>query len=571
MADVIVGTKTGNYSDYTQNILNLLPEWHVARRHRDSNAATIVNSAAGIGMQSLNDYEIPNFLSQRIMSLADETVNEFAYTIDVSAQDLGERNTIPNLVKNSVFGVWQNPHNPPDYWRIQCEDEILTEEFNLMGAVVNTNYSGGKSISIRSVADDATTYGLTELFQDIEIEEDNTQNQWTASLWAIKIGNEEILPNFFELYVQPFYRDKDTPAPTVQTIRDESDWHRVTIKLETEINLEKIRIGIRYTPDVGTDLAQIYISSFMLYATHASVFWAKNEEDRPPFLELPQDGRMVQLTAPDISAKTNFYEIEDAEISPSLLPSAASITFSPLEVEEEIVEGGAIRLADAYHSTGERIPVGVVIGSVESAARYGWEPWVYGKLIKFNLIHPDEIIGAYSPSYPIVTGLEEDTDKMITTSSVEMQAMVQKGENLWILSKVKAGSSLRFMRDVPLILSVVDASLPKVLGDTEDIDYLSEIELLPIKYSYFFSGDAQSSSFGVDLYGDEAYGGQTPPTHIRHTSMSFVTANQIETTMEYGYRSRITLKPDYYLDLGSEIALFRDPREDAPNAEIVVW
>ena len=71
--DILISSSVGTYSEYTQKILNLLPDWHDGRNQRDSSTSKIMNSAVAAELEHIVNVEIPNFKTQK--SLVTATVH----------------------------------------------------------------------------------------------------------------------------------------------------------------------------------------------------------------------------------------------------------------------------------------------------------------------------------------------------------------------------------------------------------------------------------------------------------------------------------------------------------------
>ena len=566
LEDINFGRAVSNYSDYNQSILNQFPQWHISRRHRDSNSAVIMNAVAAQTMEELENKELPNFVTQTSLSAALTHPNEHAYSIDVSDQQSVDRTILYNLLRNSCFDIWSNPAEPPDSWQLETEDEDLNLLFNLISIYPDENFQGGKSIRVSNKVNEAITFGKCKFFQTVEIPEDSNQTEFTASVWAKTLGNSPIKADHFKFYVQVNYSDKPSSTPAEVSIVDSSNWQRHTLRITTLSNLQSITVGIVFEPDpMEEDPSFVKFTSFFLHETHTNNFWARHPEDKPYFIDQLQEGRTVVVTSPSSAKRLNFYEIGKS-LTNNILPSHANISFvATSDSPPDASDISPIRIHDGHLIDGTDVTQNLIIGNLETAQRFGWGTWSYGKLIKYSVTNPSEVYGVYTPSFSSSEG------DMMSVSSLELQCMVRRGSKIFILAKKAFGSSLAFMDSVFLMLLVIDDQLPKVSNDEEEPDVTSPI-FLPINYTYYFSSASVGGSFGSDPYGSEEWGGATPLYSMRHVSMALSPDQKsITTKLEYGYESVIKLQHNYFLDEGNKVFLFRDPREDDFDSEVVVW
>ena len=565
LPDIEVGTLAVNYADYTQRIANSLPSYHIARRYKESTVAKVLNAVAGKPLEHFNEQELPNVVSQLSLSSATVFTNDKAFVVDTSRQNSVKRQVVRNYLRNSTFKSWTNPVLPPDYWSLRLTDPLLEEFVDFIQAYLLENFQDGISLRVSNLTSSNLPFGTERFRQVVTVVDDDTSQEWQFSVFTKRAGEEALGATTFKAEIKFIYKD-GTSQSYNQAIPDSETWNRVVINVTSlKKPIKEIEVGISVVVASNIDAQIVEVTSFALFNSHGNNSWSKHPGDKPKFISTLQSGKTVMQTYREASTRIQYYEISDAELESSLLPTEAEIEFFQTEELGAVESGEAfIRVPNGHMMNGQQVPQGIAIATIENVQKYGWPLSVQGALVKVDMRDPSEIHGVYRPSFPM-----SDTEAHAVTT-LQLMCMTRRANTIWLMAKLIPGSSMKYMKDMDLFLFCLDFAFPKVANNDDDVDVTTPM-FLPIKTSYMFSGASLGGSYGSGPYGVTPYGGATPVTQIPHVSMEFISNRQIKTRLRYYFESVITLRYRYFLDNGNSIVLLEDPKSVDSNAEVVVW
>jgi len=567
-----VVTPTVPYSDTTQRLANGFPDWHVVRRQRASLGGILLNSLGGKPLEDIVNKELPNFFTQRHLASASIFSNYKAFSVDTTKVEISDKPT--NYLINSNFSEWQNPTRLPDYWRIDVED--FYSEFFLVQAYARTNYLGGYCLQVQTTnLDRYFPWGEVNIYQEVEIPEDDGATTWSALTHHVATGDEEFIDDTVNFYIQVTHVD-GTVKTVISGLKDAKDWRRTTATIEADSKVTKIRVGFKWEPTLATPVFSFLIDNFMLYKGDEKVFWNRNENDKPPFIEYLQTDYTVISSERDGDKSYILSEVYPGEVDKNLLPSSGVLRTSfeePEEAQPDFVANPVI-LEPAVWADGTEWEQSAIVVNEPVRQHYNWPTWTLGRLVKFNPNDTTEIFGTYYPSFRIVDPLTEDEEnKSVATDLVECNTMTEYNGKLWIFAKVLGGAGLNHVGNFLSMLLVLDNVLPKQEDsfDTDGIDYETTPSYLPIERTYLLDMGT-GLGFADFPYADDPYGGNNNPLRLPCQYINFIDTDKMEVRMQFGYQGILDLKFDYFtkIDGDGEIVVLRDYKSDEPNSSLIV-
>lgn len=558
---------TAKYSDFTQHITNQFPEWHDIRTQRDSISSRITDATYGRVLSNINEFEAQGLFAQRTITQASDISPDKAYLLDVASVDV-EADRLSNLLRNSNFQYWTNPNRMPDYWSVSADNN--EELMQLVNGHADNNLLGGWALGFESHDGESIPFDMVRAYQVYDLPEDDESRDFTLSVFSRRLGVTAIPSTYFYLYATVTEDDDSTTTYTTE-ITDTTDWQKFIVKFTHPNKVKSIECGARFLHSITADVSFLAFDGFSLINSSANIFWNKHVEDRPSWITTPQDGLSVSVVSRSGPRSSLLTEIEEPEITKALLPNEAEIDFV---IPEEgavwsVPEPQVSQLANGYTFQDRPVSQGLVVGTAESITKYGWPNWVNGRLVKFNLSNPDQIMSTYIPSFNIVNPDPEDEGLVEAISTIKLMVCTIYNNKVWIMGRIQAGSGLKHMSGFGGMLMVLDPALPKQENE-DDLDLENNPMFLPIEATYFFPIDS-GIGFGTSGYGEGPWGGDTPPIFLDHFTMNFTGPTTIETDMILGYRSVIELKHNYFVHdtTTGQAVLLRDARRDIDGGSIV--
>lgn len=566
--DLITKAKpSARYSDYTQSIVNDFPEWHVARRQRDSLASRLIDTTYGRVLQKFNEFELDNLFTQRVVSQANTIIQDKAFLLDVGSVKTNPE-PIYNLLLNSNFREWSNPIRMPDWWNISSDNLEIN---NLVNSYALENFMGGYSLALTTRDPGAAVYfDETKIYQEVIIEDTDESKEFSALCFYKRINLILLPASHFFFFMEFTYADDSTQL--FQTAMNENeDWTKVRLTAVGLSKISKITIGVKWDTSVGVDLARILVDNFMLHRGGNNLFWNRNILDKPVHIEQEQNGKSVIVSSRNGLSKQFLDEVNGNDIKKQMLPNQAELEFIPPVGSYSVPDPQIVILPEAFGFTNRLTAQALTAGTPEAINFYKWPSWVNGRLVKFEIRNPENILATYIPSFPIINPSEEDVGLVEATSLIKIMTVVKHNNQLWVMARFLTNGGLKHMSGFGGVLFILDAALPKQQNDFDEVDYQNNPMFLPILYTYYFPIDS-GTGFGDDEYGGGGWGGETPPIFLDVLKMTFVTSTRIETEMALGFKGLITLKYNYFLDQPSQgnLVLLRDARNDLTDGNIVV-
>jgi hypothetical protein len=560
------------YADVTQKIANGFPDWHVARRQRDSLAAKILNATTGNFVSQFREVEFPNFVSQRHISLANPNSNYGAFTVDVSRAQIYDK--VENYLRNSNFSLWSNLVRLPDYWRMKTDD--WEDRCLLVYGDDDYNYIGGICMILQaSNTDDYYPWGTVEFYQDYEVPEDDGEFSWSAFVHHRSRNLEDYNSSFYKFFIR-FYFDDNSTEYAFSYLPNSPDWRKTKVSLKTSSNrkIVKIRVGVSFIPLADTADFAAYVDNFMLYKGTDTTSWNSNPLDKRNFIAHPQSNIRALSTYRNTEKSFTLTEVFAGEANKSLMPSsvnARTSTYEPIPPLPDVIDS-PVSLPNAYWHDGKEYLQSAIVSTAAVATHYGWPLWTVGRIVKFNPLDYTEIFGTYYPSFPIVDPLDESEEGKYTyTSSVTFTCMKPFKGKLWAFGQYVGGYDLRHVGKYMAVLVAFPMNLPKQGNQEDEVDYQATPMYVPIEQAYIVEM-AGGLGFGDIPYGEDPYGGGTDILKFKCQTMEFVDNDSIKLRMEGGIEGILDLNYDYFVNLqdSGEIAVLRNFNTEMTKASVLV-
>jgi len=565
----IARLKTG-YADLTQKLMSWLPSWHVGRRQRDSLVSVIANAVGGEPLTPLETYEVDNLASQVHASVANSSILSDAFSIDVSdtPKDSGR---VYNRLRNSNFCEWTNPSRMPDFWTVDSED--FKNEMTLVQMVNSMAYLGGYAMSCTGNRSEYLPFGTITVAQRYVIPAGLEARDWKAFVYNIRLGETPLTNDYFQLYIKATL-DDDTIEEVVAGVKDSTQWKKTTVKITIPRRAVTIDVGIKFEPMLNTPAFLSLFDCFFLAPSHEALFWSHHPDDHPSFTEKSQDGYCVISTGVGAMKKHRLVEISENELDRRLLP--LSMEYIPSSTADKQIPSSTpipIILPPAYDFNGDTINCGLVVVTEPTRRYYDWPLWTLGRLVKYELNNPAELIGTYIPAFPVVSTTNTGSPIMEALSSINMQAITLRDGYLWVVGKLLQGSSMRNAYFFRGIIFVIDMNLPKQGNSAEEtgVDFEKNPLFIPVIRTFLFD-KSEGIGFGAIPFGNEPFGGEDAFMGTSASSVSFVGPTRMNITAEDGSIARVDLRYDYFTASPGEarVTIFQDPNLNLASRNIVV-
>jgi hypothetical protein len=552
-SDIELVDNYSRYSEITQHIMNLFPDWHVGRRQRDSLVHRIVDATAGRVLQEFDDFELTNFTTQHITTLMDTSPRDKAFILPINQQVVVD-DSVPNLVRNSNFNFWSNPAILPDYWSHRVANDA--DKFILTQFDDTSNFLGGRLMELTSGHRSLVDYQNAHIYQEYEFSTPSSQKDWTLSCFH-KTKSGVYAGDIFKLYVSLTYFDESTEI-FEQLLPNSSTKFKSSLVFTASKAISKIELGVTWSPlRSPLSVVKLLISNFNLHEGVGSEPWKRNFQDRESNVTEDQTGICVSFNSPnkdriDLPTKIN----SNLDVNKRLIANNASIEyFAPDTISDNPPVLAPTRIHPVHHYDKTTVGQALLVSTPIMAAYYNWPAWTIGKIVKFETSHTEEILGTYVLNFPIF----DNPDQSHNIGFIQIDALTLYGHKLWVIGRIyneeeqgtTSANKMLFSKNYTTILACCTMHVPKQPNDTEP-DYETTTMGLPVEKMFMFPTQTESL---LDNY-----------------SMTFEDRNSILIEMQDGYQSRITLRDDYYTynENNNEIVLLQNPTYTNLGTNIIV-
>lgn len=385
------------YSDETQKVANLLPEWMEIRRVKQSNGQALLNAMYGQGISEVRK-GTEEGMRRKFLSMIGSDYPDVVKRVTLPGNsDLAPPPGISNLCRNSYFQLWSYQHRMPNYWQVSAVSSVTVE-------VSSTSLLGHNAMHL-SLGSSTTT---ATLFQDLYISL-KASEKWTASVFYNITSNALTAPaSDFGIQVIGYHLDGTTTTKqAVFAATTEGQWTRLALSDSFSKPVSKVRLQVHIKDDGGFAFSgeDIYLDCFQFERGSQVSDWIAREDDKLPNTDRSV-GSLVFVGGSDSATQVD----SEADFWYNVTPTRCSLLATLSETKAAVTSGGRYSNTDFFGKT------------------YFYEYFVNGAQLRYRDIdHTDDYVNDFYLAFR-----DHDGFYKIQSTDVTVESLTEFGDFLWI-------------------------------------------------------------------------------------------------------------------------------------------
>lgn len=264
----LVDPRVGFFSQKSQSLLNLLPQWHPGRRLRTSNWSKLVNSLVG---ETLEDFKTQQSRAFRNLYLQTAHLDEpdIIRSVELPATiDLNPKLTNVNILRNGSFVLRSRLDKIGDYW---ADSGVVNSGSGLFGTrAPELVPASGASASVTQTISDEDSWGVGVK---------RTFSCWYKIIeWA---GGT--VPSDHGLVVVVTYHDNTTETFTTNfAAHTDNRWAKATLTITASKTIASYTISGQTSRSASFNITSpVSVDAFQAQAGEDATPWEPNIDDKP--------------------------------------------------------------------------------------------------------------------------------------------------------------------------------------------------------------------------------------------------------------------------------------------------